>query len=766
MFRIRKVPDDSTPGNAETLRQVQAIWRARFPLVAEEDIATLPQKLRDPLKYRFRSVLLVAEDARHQVQGFALLLHAPDLQFCYLDFIATAPERPGRGIGGALYERVREEALALGAAGVFLECLPDDPVLSPDPALRAENAERLKFYERYGARPIADTQYETPLTPGGTDPPYLVLDPLGREALPRHDQARAIVHAILERKYGRLCPPTYRRMVVESFRDDPIRLRSPRYVRRLSRKAVPSVPGLASQFPLVINDKHDIHHVRERGYVEAPVRIGAILKELNRADLVRRIQPRHFPDSHILAVHDGRLVDYLRRACAQVGTGRSVYPYVFPIRNEARPPRDLPVRAGYFCIDTFTPINANAYLAARRAVDCALTAAEQVLRGACLAYALVRPPGHHAERDDFGGFCYLNNAAIAAHYLSRCGRVAVLDIDYHHGNGTQQIFYERSDLLTVSIHGHPSFTYPYFSGFRDEQGAGPGLGYNLNIPLPESCPPDAYRQALERALGRIRRFGPAFLVVAAGFDTAAGDPTGTWANRGDDFRRIGESIGHLGRPTLVVQEGGYRVRTLGANVRHFFAGLRQGLAEPVAFPGKARRPRSAALPTALVRWRDDPMPSDREAVRSLVAAAGAFSTEEATIAAELVEERLARGTGSGYWFFFAELGGRLAGFSCYGPIPGTESRFDLYWIAVRPEHRRSGIGRELLRRTEEDVVARGGRRLYIDTSASKQYEAARRFYPASGYRNVAELPDFFRDGDGKVIFMKPLSGSADSCSAA
>jgi GNAT superfamily N-acetyltransferase len=230
MFRIRKVPDDSTPGNSEALRQVQAIWRVRFPLVAEEDVASLPEKLRDPLKYRFRSVLLVAEDVRHRVQGFALLLHAPDLQFCYLDFIATAPQRPRRGIGGALYERVREEALALGAAGVFLECLPDDPTLSPDPVLCTENAERLRFYERYGARPIADTKYEAPLTPADTDPPYLVLDPLGRETLPRRDQARAIVGAILERKYGKLCPPAYRRMVVDSFRDDPIRLRPPRYV--------------------------------------------------------------------------------------------------------------------------------------------------------------------------------------------------------------------------------------------------------------------------------------------------------------------------------------------------------------------------------------------------------------------------------------------------------------------------------------------------------------------------------------------------------
>jgi acetoin utilization deacetylase AcuC-like enzyme/ribosomal protein S18 acetylase RimI-like enzyme len=711
-------------------------------------------------------VLLVAEGARHQVQGFALLLHAPDLQFCYLDFIAIAPERPGRGIGGALYDRVREEALALGAAGIILECLPDDPALSPDPALRAENAERLKFYERYGARPISNTKHETPLTPGDTDPPYLVLDPLGKEPLPRRDQARTIVRAILERKYRKLCPPAYRRMVVESFRDDPIRLRPARYRPRPSRKVIPIASALAGQFPLVVNDKHDIHHVRERGYVEAPVRIGAILKELDRTDLFRRIEPRRFADTHILAVHDGRLVDYLRRACARVGTGRSVYPYVFPIRNEARPPKDLPVRAGYFCIDTFTPINAYAYLAARHAVDCALTAAEQVLSGARIAYALVRPPGHHAERYDFGGFCYFNNAAVAAHYLSRYGRVAVLDIDYHHGNGTQQIFYERSGVLTVSIHGDPTIAYPYFSGFQDERGAGPGLGYNLNIPLAESCSPDAYHQALERALGRIRHFAPAFLVVAAGFDTASGDPTGTWANRGDDFRCMGETIGRLGQPTLVVQEGGYRVRTLGANARQFFEGLRQGLAAPVVPPGKARRTKPPAVPISLARWRDDPMPSDGEAVRCLIAAAGVFSTEEATIAAELVEERLTRGTGCGYWLIFAELDEHLAGYSCYGPIPDTEGRFDLYWIAVRPEHRRSGIGRELLRRTEEEVTAQGGRRLYIDTWTREQYEAARRFYRASGYRKVAELPDFFRDGDGKVIYAKALAGSADECSPA
>jgi acetoin utilization deacetylase AcuC-like enzyme len=160
--------------------------------------------------------------------------------------------------------------------------------------------------------------------------------------------------------------------------------------------------------------------------------------------------------------------------------------------------------------------------------------------------------------------------------LSEHGRVAVLDVDYHHGNGTQDIFYERGDVLTISIHGDPRFSYPYFTGYDDERGQGAGAGFNLNIPLPEAIDGAAYRHALQRALDRIARFSPAFLVVSLGLDVVRGDPTGSWLLSARDLLQNGRMIGALGLPTLVVQEGGYRTRTLGVNARNFFQGLWQG----------------------------------------------------------------------------------------------------------------------------------------------------------------------------------------------
>lgn len=580
MFRIRRVYDDTTPANKEAITQAQQILQSQFPGLSRRDVAKLPKQLRNPLKYRFRSILFVAEDQKERVKGFALLFHEPVLHFCYLDYISTAERRMGRGIGGALYERVREEALSLNATGLFFECLPDSPKLSPDPEMRKQNAARLRFYERYGARPIINTAYETPLKPGDDNPPYLVYDNLGIDSVLGQDMARGVVRAILERKYGTLCPPDYVDMVVESFKDDPVQLRKPRYVRKKTPAPVKASIPPDKRIIIVINDRHGIHHVEERGYVESPVRIDAILKELDTTELFERVPPRHFSENRIRAVHADEFVNYFKKVCARLEPGESIYPYVFPIRNAARPPRDLPIRAGYYCIDTFTPINRNAYLAARRAVDCALTAARLIFEGHRLAYALVRPPGHHAERRAFGGFCYFNSAAAAAEYLSSHGKVAILDIDYHHGNGQQDIFYERRDVLTVSIHGRPSIAYPYFSGFQSEKGSGAGRGYNVNIPLPEKIAVERYRQALSTAVKRVERFRPDFLVVALGLDTAREDPTGSWDLVARDFEVNGKMVGVLHLPTVVVQEGGYDTRVLGINARHFFTGLWTGAYSP------------------------------------------------------------------------------------------------------------------------------------------------------------------------------------------
>ena len=575
MIRIRQVYDTHSPRNVAAIAQVQQIMRRQVAKAPGDYVASLPDMLRDPLTVGFSAVLFVAEPPTGKVQGFALLLLATDLGFGFLEMIATAPGRTSSGFGGILYERVRDEAIRRKLDGLFFECLTDLPDNQASLDELKLNIARLRFYERFGARPVMNTIFEEPTPKSDEIPLFLMLDPLGKTQLPGRDRIRAVVRAILERKYSHLISPAHIDAVLDSFEDDPVVLRPPRYILgETPRMPAHGVP--LATIPLVVSDRHQIHHVTTRDYVEAPIRIRTILPELERTGLFRKVPPRACATTHITAVHDPDYVRYLRRASANVGSRSSIYPQVFPVRNRARPPRDLPMRAGYYCIDTFTPLNENAYLAAKHAVDCSLTAADLVLEGEPLAYALVRPPGHHAETAAMGGFCYLNNAAIAAHYLSRFGRTAVLDIDYHHGNGTQEIFYRRSDVLTVSIHGDPRIAYPYFSGFRDETGEGEGAGFNLNIPLPETITVERYLKALRQALRRIAEFGPTYVILAVGFDTARGDPTATWPLVARDFQRVGEVIGQAGHAMLVVQEGGYRTRTLGVNARHFFVGLAEG----------------------------------------------------------------------------------------------------------------------------------------------------------------------------------------------
>jgi acetoin utilization deacetylase AcuC-like enzyme len=330
---------------------------------------------------------------------------------------------------------------------------------------------------------------------------------------------------------------------------------------------------------------------------EAPIRVRMILEALERAGIGAIQPPRAFELEPIRAVHDHDYLEYLAQAyerwVAAGGDAAAVLPSTLAVRWMSRRSVGPLVAPGYYSFDLSAPIVAGTYRAACAAADAALTGAALLLEGQRLAYALCRPPGHHAGSDLYGGYCYLNNAAIAAQYLGVGGwesgvgiadqlptpdpqpprRVAVLDIDFHHGNGTQQIFYERDDVLFVSIHADPVREYPYFAGYADERGAGVGAGFNLNFPLEAGVTNPRYQAVLEQALAAIADFAPRFLVLSAGFDTFDGDPIGDFALTTDAYPLIGRRIAMLGLPTLVVQEGGYAVAALGENA----AGLLRGL---------------------------------------------------------------------------------------------------------------------------------------------------------------------------------------------
>ncbi|MFH2091567.1 MAG: histone deacetylase family protein [Pseudomonadota bacterium] len=570
IFKIRKITDTYLPSNSAAISQVFDILRTHFPLVKEEKINEILEQMKNPLKYKFSASLFIAEDGRSNVKGFAIFLYLPDKNFCYLDYLAVKPGRTSSGVGGSIYARLREEAHMLKAIGIFMECLPDDEQLCRDKSQIRQNRARLAFYERYGARPVINTKYETLVNPEDDCPPYLVYDDLGTSTRLSSHQTRKIIRTILERKYPDYCPEDYIKMVVSSVRDNPVKLRDYQYTA--DERPIEKNNGVDDEIALIVNDKHDIHHIKEIGYIESPVRIKSILKEIQKLNAFKLRPSRGFADKYITQVHDSKYFNYFKTVCNKLPEGKSIYPYVFPVRNKIRPPHDYSVLAGYYCIDTFTPINKNAFLAARAGVNCALTGAELLLEGYHAAYALVRPPGHHAERDVFGGFCYFNNAAIAANFLSKYGKIAILDLDYHHGNGQQQIFYDRKDVFTLSIHGNPSFAYPYFSGFADEIGEKDGQGFNMNFPLKEAMTGSEYLIYLKKAIKVIKAFNPDYLVISLGFDPAKGDPTGTWSLTSKDFENNGAELGKLSFSILFVQEGGYKNRTLGGNARHFFQG--------------------------------------------------------------------------------------------------------------------------------------------------------------------------------------------------
>lgn len=280
----------------------------------------------------------------------------------------------------------------------------------------------------------------------------------------------------------------------------------------------------------------------------------------------------------VAAVHDRRYLTFLETASRRwqelPGASATVIPNIHPNGRGLGYPRSVVGQAGFHMADTACPIDADSLDAILASADCAIAAAKLVLDGRSNAYALCRPPGHHAFADMAGGFCYLNNSAIAAQMLrAHHDKVAIIDVDLHHGNGTQGIFYRRQDVLTVSVHADPSDFYPFFWGHANETGEGEGEGANLNLPLPLGSGDDAFLAALDVGLRKVRSFGADAIVVALGLDAFAGDPFAGLAVTEGGFRRIGAALGKLGLPSVLVQEGGYLCPELGGNLVAFLDGF-------------------------------------------------------------------------------------------------------------------------------------------------------------------------------------------------
>ncbi|CAN5461487.1 histone deacetylase family protein [soil metagenome] len=314
---------------------------------------------------------------------------------------------------------------------------------------------------------------------------------------------------------------------------------------------------------------------------ERPVRIDLLMKGVERTGSPVVAPPPLDPVA-LERVHDRRYLAFMEtlwtRWSRVPDAGDMPSPNVHALGRATLPPASYPDsvvgQCGYHLGDGSCPVTAETWNAAKASAATALHAAALIQKGERCVYALCRPPGHHAAADMAAGFCYLNNTALAAEYLNRAGkRTAILDIDVHHGNGTEAIFYDRADILTVSIHADPRRFYPFFWGYGEEVGRGEGQGFNLNIPLPRGTAIEAYRAALAIALERIVRSAPDILVLAAGLDIAVDDPFKGFAIETADFTAIGRDIAALGLPILTVQEGGYPSPSLGPNLASLLEGL-------------------------------------------------------------------------------------------------------------------------------------------------------------------------------------------------
>ncbi|MES9902544.1 MAG: histone deacetylase family protein [Sedimenticola sp.] len=312
---------------------------------------------------------------------------------------------------------------------------------------------------------------------------------------------------------------------------------------------------------------------------ECPERWHHIVSALNREGFSHQSSPNQPDSEKICAVHDKKYIDFLKTCWdkwTSAGYTGDAIPTISPVRGLRRDriPDHINGKLGYYALASETSITAGTWQAAQAAAAIAQAGQQRISSGASSAFALCRPPGHHASANQFGGYCFLNNAAIAAQgmLIDGADRVAILDIDFHHGNGTQSIFYNRSDVLFVSLHGNPKGAFPYFLGYADETGEGLGEGTNLNLPMGKGTMFDVWAKSLAVGLKAITEYQPDALVVSLGVDTFKDDPISFFCLTSDNYLTIGQLIADLGLPTLYVMEGGYAVEEIGINTVNVLLG--------------------------------------------------------------------------------------------------------------------------------------------------------------------------------------------------
>ncbi len=316
---------------------------------------------------------------------------------------------------------------------------------------------------------------------------------------------------------------------------------------------------------------------------ECPVRAEHVLERVNEVGLGEVIAPTEFPLDRVTRVHDADFIQFLE-TCWQdwtaAGFKGEAIATNWPARGmqQTRVPQQIEGKIGHYALAAETSISNGTWEAARASVNVALTAQAAIRDGAGEAFALCRPPGHHAAGDMFGGYCFINNAAVATQAFLDQGarRVALLDVDFHHGNGSQAIFYDRNDVMFLSLHGDPNEAFPHFLGYADESGAGPGEGFNHNYPMGPGTNYATWGKALDDACAKIAGYAPDALVVSLGVDTFERDPISFFKLTSDDFKRYGATIAGLRLPTLFIMEGGYAVEEIGINAVNVLEGYTAG----------------------------------------------------------------------------------------------------------------------------------------------------------------------------------------------